>query len=70
MLRVARNGWGIAEICGRHWHVSVARTLLEAEFDLRAWKLSMKYEYGVALPECRRVVTVGPDANMYAFTQY
>jgi len=70
LLRTARNGWGIAEICGQHWHVSVERTLAEAEFELRAWKLSLRYEYGYALPECRRLATVGPDGNLYAFTQY
>src|SRR5215470_1208277 len=61
LLRLAPNGWGIAEICGTHWNVSVEPTLDEAELSLRAWKLSLKYEYGIALPECRRVTTVGPD---------
>ena len=61
LLRLARDGWGIAEICGTHWHVSVGATAREAELYLQAWKLSMKYEHGIALPECRRVVTVGPD---------
>jgi len=63
LLRLARNGWGVAEICGTHWHVSVEPTLDEAELSLRAWKLSLKYEYGIALPECRRVTTVGPDGE-------
>ena len=63
LLRLARNGWGIAEICGTHWHVSVEPTLDEAELSLQAWKLSLKYEHGIALPECRRVVTVGPDGE-------
>jgi hypothetical protein len=70
LLRTARNGWGIAEICGRHWTVSVEPTLAEAEFHLRTWKLSMKYEYGVILPQCHRVITVGPDGNEYDFIQY
>jgi hypothetical protein len=68
--RQARDGWGIGEICGRHWTVSVKPTLAEAEYDLRAWKLSMKYEYGYALPQCRRVITVGPDGNEYDYIQY
>ena len=63
LLRLARNGWGIAEICGTHWHVSVEPTLGEAELSLQAWKLSLKYEHGITLPECRRVVTVGPDGE-------
>src|SRR5262249_29377918 len=63
MLRLARNGWGIAEICGTRWHVSVGPTLEEAELSLRAWKLSLKYEHGIALAECRRVVTVGPNGE-------
>jgi hypothetical protein len=64
LLRTAQNGWGVAEICGTHRHVSVERTLADAEFYLRAWKLSMQYEYGVKLAECRRVVTVGPDGDV------
>jgi len=63
LLRLAQNGWGIAEICGARWHVSVEPTLGEAELSLQAWKLSLKYEHGIALPECRRVVTVGPDGE-------
>src|SRR5215470_1417516 len=63
LLRLARNGWGIAEICGTHWHVSVEATLDEAELSLRAWKLSLEYEHGIVVPECRRVVTVGPDGQ-------
>src|SRR5262245_7085618 len=63
LLRLARNGWGIAEICGTYWHVSIEPTLDEAELSLQAWKLSLKYEHGIALPECRRVVTVGPDGE-------
>jgi len=63
LLRLARNGWGIAEICGTRWNVSVERTLGEAALSLQAWKLSLKYERGIALPECRRVVTVGPDGE-------
>ena len=63
LLRLARNAWGIAEICGTHWHVSVEPTLDEAELSLRAWKLSLKYEHGIVVPECRRVVTVGPDGE-------
>jgi len=62
-LRLARDGWGIAEICGTYWLVSVEPTHDEAELSLRAWKLSMKYQHGIALPECRRVVTVGPDGE-------
>jgi len=67
LLRLARNGWGIAEICGTRWHVSVERTLVEAELSLQAWKLSLKYEHGIALAECRRVVTVGPDGEPVAY---
>jgi len=63
LLRLARDGWGIAEICGTHWYVSVEPKLGEAETSLQAWKLSLKYEHGIALPECRRVVTVGPDGE-------
>jgi len=63
LLRLARNGWGIAEICGTRWHVSVEPTLGEAELSVQAWKLSLKYEHGIALSECRRVVTVGPDGE-------
>jgi hypothetical protein len=70
LLRMARHGWGVAETCGTHWMISVERTLAEAEYYLRAWKLSMKYEHGVKLPQCRRVVTVGPDGNEYDFIQY
>jgi hypothetical protein len=70
LLRTARDGWGIAEICGAYRHVSVERTLADAEFYLRGWKLSMKYEHGVTLPQCRRVVTVGPDGNVHALTQH
>jgi len=63
LLRLARNGWGIAEICGTHWHVSVKPTLDEAELSLEAWKLFLKNEHGIALPRCRRVVTVGPEGK-------
>jgi len=63
LLRLARDGWGIAEICGTHWHVSVEPTLAEAELSVHAWKLFLKYEHGTALPKCRRVVTVGPDGE-------
>jgi len=40
LLRLAQDGWGIAEICGTYWHVSVDPTLAEAELSVRAWKLS------------------------------
>jgi len=63
LLRLAPNGWGIAEICGTRWHVSVERTLGEAELSVQAWKHSLKYEHRIALPQCRRVVTVGPDGK-------
>jgi hypothetical protein len=68
LLRMAPNGWGIAEVCGKDWHVSVERTLADAEFSIRAWKLSMQYERGATLPDCRRVVTVGPDGNVHGLT--
>jgi hypothetical protein len=47
LLRLARNGWGIAEICRTNWEMSVGRTLVDAELSLQARKLSLKYEHSI-----------------------
>jgi len=56
MIRLRRNGWGIAAACQQTWFVTVGESLQAAELELREWQWRHIAEGPLVFAECRRVV--------------
>jgi hypothetical protein len=58
MIRMRRNGWGIAVACHQTWFVTVGESLQAAELELREWQWRNMTEGPLVFAECSRVVVL------------
>jgi hypothetical protein len=62
VVRMRRNGWGIAVACQQTWFVTVGESLQAAELELREWQWRHMADGPFVFAECRRVV-VQPNGS-------